>query len=129
MTRIAFKRWHMVMQDLLDKHLDGDISRTLRFETNVTHAQKAAAWERLQARAQQQTQLAPFSSSEQVEAPRGRWVEVITALRDSSAKLLHTLILDEAALERARAPRRHYPYPYYDIQARWVQPVIIAMSA
>lgn len=113
------------MQDLVEKHFDEDISRALKFETTVTPAQKAAAWERLQARAQAQTQLPPLEA----EPNRPWWFEMMTALRTGSARLLHALVLDSAALERASAPKYYYPYQLYHAQARWVQPVMLAMSA
>jgi hypothetical protein len=127
MTRIAFKRWHTVMQDLLEKHLDEDISRALKFETVITSAQKAAAWERLQARVQEQCQLPPLEAAP--EPSRERWLGIFTAARRRSTQLWNTLVLDTAALERASAPKYYYPYPFYHTQARWMQPVIQAMSA
>jgi len=117
------------MQDLLDKHLDEDISRTLKFETTLTPKQKAAAWERLQARVQEQTQLPPLEEPCQPELVRFRWLEMITAFRVGSTKLLHTLVMDSAAFERAGTPKSLFPCHYYDIHGRWTHLSIIAMSA
>lgn len=126
MMPTACKRWHTDMQDLLEKQLDADISRTLKFETTLTPGQKAAAWERLQVRAQQQTQLPPLAASE-TAAPR--WLDKLQTLRVSSAKLLHSLILDSSAYERASAPRYYYPYRFYKTQVRWVEPANKLMCA
>ena len=129
MMPTACKRWHTDMQDLLEKHLDEEISHALRFETTVTRAQKAAAWERLQALAQEQTQLPPITAPQGAVAPHLRWLDCLSALRASSVKLLHSLVLDSAAYERARAPRFYYPYQYYRTQVRWVEPANMAMCA
>lgn len=127
MMPTACKRWHTDMQDLLEKHLDEDISRTLKFETTITPAQKAAAWERLQARAQQQPQLPPLVAVTESAAPR--WLDKLQTLRANSARLLHTLILDSSAYERASAPRYYYPYTAYKTQVRWVEPANKLMCA
>lgn len=127
MMPTACKRWHTDMQDLLEKHLDEDISRALKFETTVTPAQKAAAWERLQARVQQQPQLPPILAIE-ASAPL-RWLDKLKTLRVSSVRLLHSLILDSAAYERASAPRYYYPYADYKTNVRWVEPANKLMCA
>lgn len=120
------------MPDLLERYLDDDISRTLKLETSVTPSQKAAAWERLQARAKEQSMLPPLeaetASKEVRDSERVRWLEMVYALRDGSMKLLNTLVLDSTAFERANAPKRRYPYPYFDIQGRSTHP-ILAISA
>lgn len=116
----------MAMRDLRDKQLDDDIRRVLKYETNLSAAQKSGAWERLHARAQAQTQLPPIDALVAPDETRPRWSWMLDALRTGSTRLLRTLVLDTAALERARAPKSLYPYPYYTLQARIIQSSMMA---
>lgn len=112
------------MQELLDKQLDNDITRTLRFETLVTPAQQSAARERLLKLAAEQTILPPVVEEEDTAS---RLIEMASLVKNRSLKLLHMLILDSEPFERV--PRKPTQFHYFlDRHGRFTRP-ILSLSA
>ncbi len=112
------------MQELRDKQLEQDITRTLRFETLVTPAQQQAARERLLQRAAEQTVLSP--ALEEAESA-SRLLEAASLVKNRSLRLLHVLLIDSAALDRV--PRKPVCFHYFlDTHGRFTRP-ILSLSA
>lgn len=90
--------------------IDDLIAYSLEMETVVTSAQKARAWERLQAGAAQQVILAPYAIAPRAAVPSP---DLFTRLRNLVSGLALFLFSDEAGYHRAATSREalyHYPF-------------------
>jgi hypothetical protein len=97
--------------DTPNNRLDDRIALALETETLVSSAQKRRAWEKLQARASHQVQLAPYAISPRIQPPRhSRWESGFLFL----GRCLSFLLTDETGYQRA-ATNRYFSDRYYFI--------------
>jgi hypothetical protein len=88
--------------DTPHNHLEDCIAFALETETVVTPAQKKQAWDKLQEKAIQQVQLAPYAIPPHRPIPRFRkWENGLVLI----ARCLSFLLTDEAGYERAATNR------------------------
>lgn len=118
------------MPELRDQKIDsapyltGDITRALKFGTQVTPHQQQAAKERLLRLAAAQAPLAPAAVP--ARRPLLTLRESAAALRPHVANLMHFLFVDSDVYERARRQPPHYRH--YNVHGHYAY-TIIQMSA
>lgn len=97
--------------DTPNNRLDDRIAIALETETVITSIQKKRAWEKLQAKAVHQVQLAPYAIPPRVSVPRpSRWETGFLFL----VRCLSFLLTDEAGYQRA-ATNRYFSDGYHFI--------------
>lgn len=96
--------------DTPNNRLDDHIALALETETLVTSLQKKRAWEKLQAKASHQVQLAPYAVPPRIsETHPSKWESAITFV----IRCLSFLVTDEAGYQRAATNRYiadRYPF-------------------
>jgi len=97
--------------DTPNSRLDDRIALAVETETIVTSLQKQRAWEKLQAKAAHQVQLAPYAIPPRILPARpNRWESGLLFL----GRCIAFLVTDEAGYQRA-ATNRHFSDRYHFI--------------
>lgn len=106
----VYMKSHGLPMDTRTDPIDDLIAYSLELETVVTSAQKARAWERLQASAAQQVILAPYAIAPRAASPAP---DPLARLKNLVLGLGMFLLSDEAGYQRAATSREalyHYPF-------------------